>query len=156
MKNLTFYIFLSFFLVAIRYCSAQSETSMQDIMEEVSGRIKELEKDKNIEIVNVTMDLLVRDSRKSFIRYLDPDFEYTAIVLGDRRIDSITLSVYRQGMSDMEYVSENRGKLPLVHFSIVEPEMFEFMVNVNRYAGNNITGHYAVIIYHKVLLDQEK
>jgi hypothetical protein len=71
-------------------------------------------------------------------------------VLGDRRIDSLTLSVYRPGIPDMEYVSESRGKYPLVHFSIVEPELFEFVVNVNRYSESNITGHFAVIIYHKV------
>ena len=150
MKKLTIYILFSITFISIRFCSAQSETTMQDIVEQVSNRTKELEKDNNLEIVNITIDLLVRDAGKSFIRYLDPDFEYTAIVIGDRRIDSLTLSVYRPGISDVEYVSESKGKFPLVHFSIIEPELFEFMVNVNRYSGCNETGHFAVIIYHKI------
>ena len=150
MGRLTTYFIFILSLISLKFCFGQSETSVQDIMENVSGRIKELEKDNNVEIVNVTIDLLVKDSRKSFIRYLDPDFEYTAIAIGDRRIDSLTLSVYRPGISDIEYVSESRGKFPLVHFTIIEPELFEFMVNVNRYSESNLTGHFAVIIYHKV------
>lgn len=149
MKKLTIYILFSITFFSIRICSAQNETTMQDIIEEVSNRTQELEKDRNLEIVNITMDLLVKDSRKSFIRYLDPDFEYTAIAIGDRRIDLLTLSVFRPGISDIEYVSEVSGKFPLVHFSIIQPELFEFVVNVNRYSESNITGHFAVIIYHK-------
>ena len=150
MRRLTVYFIFVLSLFSFKFSFAQSETSMQDIVENVSGRIKELEKDNDIEIVNVTIDLLVKDSRKSFIRYLDPDFEYTAIAIGDRRIDSLTLSVYRPGISDVEYVSESKGKFPLVHFSIIEPELFEFMVNVNKYSESNMTGHFAVIIYHKI------
>jgi hypothetical protein len=149
MKKLTIYILFSITFISIRFCSAQNETTMQDIIEEVSNRTQELEKDRNLEIVNITVDLLVKDARKSFIRYLDPDFEYTAIAIGDRRIDSLTLSVYRPDISDMEYVTECKGKFPLVHFSIIEPELFEFMVNVNKYSESNMTGHFAVIIYHK-------
>lgn len=150
MGRLTIYFIFVISLFSFKFSSAQNETTMQDIIEKVSNRTQELEKDGNLEIVNITVDLLVKDSRKSFIRYLDPDFEYTAIAIGDRRIDSLTLSVYRPGISDIEYVSESRGKFPLVHFSIIEPELFEFMVNVNRYSESNITGHFAVIIYHRV------
>ncbi len=129
---------------------AQNETTMQDIIEQVTIKSQELEKDKNLEIVNVTIDLLVKDGHKSFIRYLDPNFDYTVIAIGDRRIDTLTLAVFRPGISDMEYVSENTAEIPRVHFSILEPEPFEFVVNVNKYSGNNITGHFAVLIYHKI------
>ncbi len=150
MKKLTVYTIFLFISISISTCLAQNETTMQDIIEQVSGRLKELEKDKRLEIVNVTIDLLVKDGRKSFIRYLDPNFDYTVIAIGDRRIDTLTLTVYRPGFSDIEYVSENTAEIPMVHFSILEPEPFEFVVNVNKYSGSNITGHFAVIIYHKL------
>jgi hypothetical protein len=150
MNKITVYIVIFLLLTASKFCLSQNETTMQDILEQVTEKIKELEKDKKQEIVNVTIDLLVLDAEKSFVRYLDPSFEYTIIAIGDRRIENLKLTINRQGKTNSEYVSENSGKIPMVHITLLDDEPFEFVVNAEKYSGNNITGHFAVIIYHKV------
>jgi hypothetical protein len=129
---------------------SQSETSVQDIFEKISEKRKVLEEENKQEIVNVTVDLLIKDAQKSFVRYLDPSFEYTIIAVGDRRIDKLTLTVYRPGIPDWQYITENSGKMPMVSISLVDSEPFEFAVNVNKYSAKNEAGHFAVIIYHRI------
>lgn len=150
MKKLIVFVLFILVFIPSKIIFSQSETSMQDIFEKISEKRKVLEEENKQEIVNVTIDLLIKDIQKSFVRYLDPSFDYTIIAIGDRRIDKLTLTVNRPGIPDWQYVTENSGTMPMVHISLVDSEPFEFAVNVNRYSAKNEAGHFAVIIYHRI------
>ena len=146
---------ITFFSVLIlAFCTkpafSQSETTMQDILETVTDKIVQLEEEKNQEIVNITIDLLVRTTgKKQVTRYLDPSFDYKVLVIGDRRISKLDLVVYKKSDKDWDYVTEATSSSPQVDITPTDFEQYEFTVNVNQFKGDNQTGHFALLIYHK-------
>jgi hypothetical protein len=151
MKKLSIFFIVLFILAAIRVIKAQDETSMQDIQDKVSAYTKQLEQDKNYEIVNITMDLIVKDGTKSFTRYLDPSFDYIVTAFGDSRIDKLTLNVDNGTQSELNYNAESTAANASI--SIIKPNgssEYEFTVKNTKYNGNNASGHFAVIIYHRI------
>lgn len=143
------FFLLLFAFIGTKSAFAQSETTMQDILETVTNKVIELEDEKDQEIVNITVDLLVRTTgKKQVIRYLDPSFDYKVMVLGDRRISKLDLVVYKKIKKEWEYVSEATSSIPQIDITPFDFEQYEFTVSVNRFKGDNLTGHFALLIYH--------
>jgi len=142
------FLFL-FAFIGSKSAFAQSETTMQDILETVSSKVIELEDEKDQEIVNVTIDLLVRTTgKKQVTRYLDPSFDYKVMVIGDRRISKLDLVVYKKTKKDWDYVTEATSSIPQIDITPSDFEQYEFTVSVNQFKGDNLTGHFALLIYH--------
>lgn len=150
MKTLFTVLFLFVFaFTSSKSAFAQSETTMQDIMETVTNKVIELEEEKDQEIVNITIDLLVRTTgKKQVIRYLDPSFDYKVMVIGDRRISKLDLVVYKKIQKKWDYVTEATSSIPQIDITPTDFEQYEFRVNVNQFKGDNMTGHFALLIYH--------
>lgn len=144
----------SFVILIFAFCSrtvfSQSETTMQDILEKVTDRVVSLEEKKDQEIVNITIDLLVRTTgKKQVTRYLDPSFDYKVMLIGDRRISKLNLLVYKKTKEDWEYVTEATSSIPQIEITPSDFEQYEFTVGVDSFKGDNLTGHFALLIYHK-------
>lgn len=150
MKTIFTVLFLFLFaFIGSKSAFAQSETTMQDILETVSSKVIELEDEKDQEIVNVTIDLLVRTTgKKQVTRYLDPSFDYKVMVIGDRRISKLDLVVYKKTKKDWDYVTEATSSIPQIDITPSDFEQYEFTVSVNQFKGDNLTGHFALLIYH--------
>ena len=124
---------------------------MQDILETVSAKVVELEDQRNQEIVNMTFDLLVNTGKKSLWRYLDPAFDYDVMVLGDRRIEKIKVTVYKKNAStnEWEFVDEYSSDKPVIRLDPLEFEQYEFTVTVDKFKTGSTTGHFALLLYHQ-------
>jgi hypothetical protein len=150
MKNLKILTAAFLLLLANRVSTfAQSETTMQDILETVNDKVSELEDEKNQEIVNITLDLLVNQGTKSVIRYLDPAFDYTVSAFGDRRIAGLKLSVYKRVKDDWEFYNDATGANPQLGITPADFEQYRFMITIDSFKDANTTGHFALLIYHK-------
>jgi hypothetical protein len=139
-------VFIILFCVKLTY--TQNETTVQDILETASSKVTQLEDEKDQEVVNMTIDLLVNQGRKTVTRALDPNFTYTIIVLGDRRINKLKLSSYIQTGKTRDFVDELSSSGPLM---VVKPDgfdLYDFTVSVDSFKGSNSAGHFALIIYH--------
>ncbi|HAX47728.1 MAG TPA: hypothetical protein PK605_13560 [Ignavibacteria bacterium] len=143
-------ILSSLFLFNSRSFS-QSATTMQDIMETVSAKVIELEDQRNQEIVNMTFDLLVNTGKKTLWRYLDPAFDYDVMVLGDRRIENIKVTVYKKnaGTNEWEFVDEYSDSRPVIRIDPQDFEQYEFTVTVDKFKTGSTTGHFALLLYHQ-------
>jgi hypothetical protein len=140
----------SFFLNTGKLHS-QSATTMQDILETVSAKVVELEDQRNQEIVNMTFDLLVNTGKKTLWRYLDPAFDYDVMVIGDRRIEKIKVTVYKKNVStnEWEFVDEFSDEKPLIRIDPQDFEQYEFTVTVDKFKTGSSTGHFALLLYHQ-------
>ncbi len=143
-------IISSLFLFSPRVYS-QSATTMQDILETVSGKVIELEDQRNQEIVNMTFDLLVNTGKKTIWRYLDPAFDYDVMVLGDRRIEKLKVTVYKKNSktNEWEFVDEYSDDKPVIRLDPQEFEQYEFTVTVDKFKTGSTTGHFALLLYHQ-------
>lgn len=143
-------ILSSLFLLNSRSFS-QSATTMQDILETVSAKVVELEDQRNQEIVNMTFDLLVNTGKKSLWRYLDPAFDYDVMVIGDRRIEKIKVTVYKKNAStnEWEFVDEYSSDKPVIRLDPLDFEQYEFTVTVDKFKTGSTTGHFALLLYHQ-------
>lgn len=143
-------ILSSLFLFSSRAYS-QSATTMQDILETVSARVIELEDQRNQEIVNMTFDLIVNTGKKTVWRYLDPAFDYDVMVLGDRRVEKLKITVYKKNSktNEWEFVDEYTDDKPVIRLDPQEFEQYEFTVNVDKFKTGSTTGHFALILYHQ-------
>ena len=143
-------ILSSLFLFNSRSFS-QSATTMQDIMETVSAKVIELEDQRNQEIVNMTFDLLVNTGKKTIWRYLDPAFDYDVMVLGDRRVEKLKITVYKKNSktNEWEFVDEYSDDKPVIRLDPLEFEQYEFTVTVDKFKTGSTTGHFALLLYHQ-------
>lgn len=143
-------IALTFFFYADKVYS-QSATTMQDILETVTAKVAELEDQRNQEIVNMTFDLLVNRGKKTIWRYLDPAFDYDVMVLGDRRIENLKITVYKKDNTTGEwvFVDEYSAASPLIRLDPQEFEQYEFTVTVDKFKTGSTTGHFAMLLYHQ-------
>jgi len=144
-------MFLSGCLFLSQKAYTQSSTTMQGIFETVSAKVTDLEDQKNMEVVNLTFDLLVNQGKKSVWRNLDPAFDYDVLVLGDRRINKIKITVNRKDNStgEWKYVDEYTSQKPQLRLDPAEFEQYEFTVTVDEFKTGNSTGHFALILYHQ-------
>lgn len=149
MKKIYFLMFFASLLFFSGKAYSQSNTTMQDIIETAAAKVADLEDDQNKEIVNITFDLLVNQGKKTVWRNLDPSFSYDVIVIGDRRISKLKLTLYKQGASGWEYVDEVTGTSPRLKIYPVDFEQYEFTVTVDDYKAGKNVGHFALILYHE-------
>ena len=148
-KILQLSIFLILFCIFSGRVVSQSSTTMQDIFETVSSKITDLEEKNDKEVVNVTFDLLVNQNSKSIYRFLDGAFTYDLAVIGDRRVGSFKVKVYKQGASDWELVEETSGLNPKTKLYPSGFEEYKFVVTVLDFKGSSNAGHFALILYHE-------
>jgi len=143
-------ILSSLFLFSARSFS-QSATTMQDIMETVSAKVIELEDQRNQEIVNMTFDLIVNTGKKTVWRYLDPAFDYDVMVLGDRRVEKLKITVYKKNSktNEWEFVDEYSDDKPVIRLDPQEFEQYEFTVTIDKFKTGSTTGHFALLLYHQ-------
>jgi hypothetical protein len=130
---------------------SQSSTTMQDILETTTQKVKELEEQRNQEIVNMTFDLIVNKGKKTIWRYLDPAFDYDALILGDRRVGKIRITVSRKDNTSGEwvFVDEYADDRPLIRLDPQEFEQYEFTISVDEFRTGSTTGHFAFLLYHQ-------
>ena len=147
----TYYLplFFAFILLYNSNVYTQSTTTMLDILETVTDKVTELEDNSNKEIVNITFDLLVNTGKKTVWRNLDPSFTYDLMVIGDRRISRLKISVYKQGKEGWEYVNEVTASSPKLKIYPTDFEQYEFTVTVDEFKTGKNTGHFALILYHE-------
>jgi hypothetical protein len=150
MKNLiiTFAVFFLCIFSSSNITFSQSETTMQDILEAVNTKVVQLEEDKGQEVVNITLDLLVNQGRKTVTRTLDPNYEYSVILIGDRRISKLKLSAYKLDKSARDPVNDAAGTNPMIKIQPDGYNIYEFIVTVDDFKGTNVAGHFALLIYH--------
>lgn len=143
-------ILSSLFLFNSRTYS-QSATTMQDILETVSAKVIELEDQRNQEIVNMTFDLIVNTGKKTVWRYLDPAFDYDVMVLGDRRVEKLKITVYKKNSktNEWEFVDEYTDDKPVIRLDPQEFEQYEFTVSIDKFKTGSTTGHFALLLYHQ-------
>lgn len=139
------------FIFASNKVYSQSATTMLDILETVTSKAAELEDQRNQEIVNMTFDLLVNRGKKTIWRYLDPAFEYEVMVLGDRRIESLKITVYKKDNTTNEwyFVDEYSDTKPHLRLNPQEFEQYEFTITVDKFKTGSTTGHFAMLLYHQ-------
>src|SRR5205085_7321362 len=100
---------------------SQSATSMMDIISSVNTKVSDLEEKQNMEVVNITMDLLINNSEKTILRFLDPSFKYDAVAIGDRRISKLKIKIWKKGTTDWEFVDSLSAAKPQLR---IEPDQF--------------------------------
>ncbi|MEO8512927.1 MAG: hypothetical protein ABI543_05180 [Ignavibacteria bacterium] len=150
------YIIYSSIFTVILFFSAtklysQSTTTMQDILETASKKVVELEDQRNQEVVNMTFDLIVNTGKKTVWRFLDPAFDYDVMVIGDRRIEKLKVTVYKKDNASGEwgFVDEYTDDKPIIRIDPQEFEQYEFTVTVDKFKTGNTTGHFALLLYHQ-------
>ena len=152
MKSILFAAFILCSLVFLnRQSFSQSSTTMQDILETVSAKVIELEDQRNQEIVNMTFDLLVNSGKKTVWRYLDPSFDYDVMVIGDRRVEKLKVTVYKKdnASGEWKFVDEYTDDKPVLRIDPQDFEQYEFTVTVDKFKSGNTTGHFALLLYHQ-------
>ena len=152
MKSILFAAFILCSLVFLnRQTFSQSSTTMQDILETVSAKVTELEDQRNQEIVNMTFDLLVNSGKKTVWRYLDPSFDYDVMVIGDRRVEKLKVTVYKKdnASGEWKFVDEYTDDKPVLRIDPQDFEQYEFTVTVDKFKSGNTTGHFALLLYHQ-------
>ncbi len=151
MKKLFFLLIFAISFLFIKTSFAQiTETTMKDILETVQEKVKSLEDLEDMEIVNITIDLLVGSKGEKYVyRYLDNSFDYKVYAVGDRRISKLNVEV-RKKSSDNTWVLVDKSSGQKVQMDIFPDTraFYEFTVSVNEFVGNNTAGHYALLIYH--------
>ncbi len=152
MKTILFAAFILCSLVFLnRQTYSQSSTTMQDILETVTAKVAELEDQRNQELVNMTFDLLVNTGKKTVWRYLDPSFDYDVMVIGDRRVEKLKVTVYKKdnASGEWKFVDEYTDDKPVLRIDPQEFEQYEFTVTVDKFKSGNTTGHFALLLYHQ-------
>ncbi len=152
MKILKFSLLAAFAFLLMNFSSySQSSTTMQDILETTTQKVVELEEQRNQEIVNMTFDLIVNKGKKTIWRFLDPAFDYDALILGDRRVGKIKITVNRKDNTTGEwiFVDEYSDDRPLIRLDPQEFEQYEFTISVVEFRTGNSTGHFAFLLYHQ-------
>ncbi len=149
MKKTYFLMILAVLFLVSGNAFSQSTTTMQDILETVTARVIDLEDESSKEIVNMTFDLLVNTGKKTVWRSLDPSFSYDLMVIGDRRISRLKVTVYKQGKSGWEYVDEITSSSPKLKIYPTDFEQYEFTVTVDEFKTGKNTGHFALLLYHE-------
>ena len=141
-------LFILFSCTGISF-SQISETSMKDITETVNEKIKSLEDIEDMEVVNVTIDLLVGTSGEKYVyRYLDNSFDYKILVLGDRRIGKINVVVRKKNEDKWILVDKAKGETATLDLFPDSRAFYEFTMSIAELKDDYTAGHFAILIYH--------
>jgi hypothetical protein len=150
MKKLIFLFALLVLFAGANISFAQiSETTMKDITESVTDKIKTLEDVSDMEIVNITTDLLVGAGGQKFVyRYLDKNFDYKILAFGDRRIKSLNVDVRKKSGDTWIKVDKTTGVNAELDIFPDSRAFYEFTISVDEFKGDNNAGHFAFFLYH--------
>jgi hypothetical protein len=150
MKKIIFLFALLVIFASAKISQAQvSETTMKDITESVTDKIKTLEDVNDMEIVNITTDLLVGTGGQKFVyRYLDNNFDYKILAFGDRRIRSLNVEVRKKSGDTWIKVDKASGLNAELDIFPDSRAFYEFTISVEEFKGDNSAGHFAFFLYH--------
>jgi hypothetical protein len=70
------------------------------------------------------------------------------MLIGDRRISKLNVLVYKKIASDWN-VTEAKSSIPQFEILPTDYDQYEFTINVDEFKGENTTGHFALVIYHR-------
>jgi len=127
-----------------------SETTMKDIIETVQDKAKSLENIEDMEIVNITIDLLVGTRGEKFIyRYLDNNFDYKILSIGDRRISKLNIDVRKKVGEKWIVVDKLTGENAQMDIYPDSRAFYEFTISIAEFKEDYTAGHFAIFIYHK-------
>jgi hypothetical protein len=124
---------------------------MKDITETVNDKIKSLEDIEDMEVVNVTVDLLVGMQGEKYVyRYLDNNFDYKILVLGDRRIGKMNVVVRKKNEDTGKWVLVDKSKGETAALDIYPDSraFYEFTMSIAELKEDYEAGHFAILIYH--------
>jgi len=151
MKKLSLFFVFAVVLWGVNISYAQlSETTMKDIIETAQDKVKSLENKEDMEVVNITIDLLVGTRGEKYVyRYLDNSFDYKIYAVGDRRISKLNVDVRKKGTDD-KWVLVDKTSASEVKMDIYPDTraFYEFTISVKEFVGDNTAGHFAILIYH--------
>lgn len=151
MKKIIFLFAFVVFIWSINTSFAQpTETTMKDIIETAQEKVKSLENDENMEVVNITIDLLVGKKGEKYVyRYLDNSFDYKIYAVGDRRISKLDVLVRRKNADDSWILVDNSSAKEVKMDVYPDKRAFyEFIVSVKDFVDDNNAGHFVLLIYH--------
>jgi len=122
---------------------------MKDIVDSIKSKVYYLEDVLDMEIVNITADLLVGTTNtKSIFRNLDKSWVYKFHAVGDRRISELEVVIYHKRGNKWETVGEESGKNPEITIYPEESGLYEFVIRVAGYNLEYSAGHFATFLYH--------
>jgi hypothetical protein len=151
MKKLIFLFVFAVLFFGVNVSFAQlTETTMKDIIETAQEKVKSLENTEDMEVVNVTIDLLVGTRGEKYVyRYLDNNFDYKIYAVGDRRISKLNVDVRKKGTDD-KWVLVDKASGNKINMDIYPDTraFYEFTVSVKEFVDDNTAGHFAILIYH--------
>ena len=125
-------------------------TSMKDIVETVSDKIKYLEDNLDQEVVNITIDLLVGSAgEKTVYRNLDNSFDYKLILIGDKKIAKLKIEVNKKTGDKWILVDKTSGENVTLDIFPDNRALYEFIIKADTYNPDYTAGHFAFILYHK-------
>jgi len=151
MKKIILFFALVFLFSGIKMSVAQiSETTMKDILETATDKVSALENKEDMEVVNITVDLLVGSKGEKFVyRYLDNNFDYKIYAVGDRRISKLNVQVRKQNEQEkwilVDKTSDSKVQMDIFPDSRA---FYEFKISVADFVGDNTAGHFVILIYH--------
>ncbi|MCX6164165.1 MAG: hypothetical protein NTU73_04780 [Ignavibacteriae bacterium] len=146
---LLFVFTVLFFSVNVSFAQL-SATTMKDIIETAQDKVKSLENTEDMEVVNITIDLLVGSKGEKYVyRYLDNSFDYKIYAVCDRRISKLNVDVRKKGTDDkwilVEKASGDKVKMDIYPDTRA---FYEFTISVKEFVDDNTAGHFAILIYH--------
>lgn len=151
MKKLILLTVFAVLLFGVKISYSQlTETTMKDIIETAQEKVKSLENTEDMEVVNVTIDLLVGTKGEKYVyRYLDNNFDYKIYAVGDRRISKLNVEVRKKGTDD-KWILVDKASADKVKMDIYPDSraFYEFTVSVKDFVDDNTAGHFAILIYH--------
>jgi hypothetical protein len=151
MKKLILLFTIAIFIFSVRSSFSQySETTMEDIIKTAQEKVKSLENTQDMEVVNITIDLLVGTRGEKYVyRYLDKNFDYKIYAVGDRRISKLNIEVRKKG-DDGKWIFVDKSSGSEINLDIYPDSraFYELTVSVGDFVGDNTAGHFAVLIYH--------
>jgi hypothetical protein len=151
MKKLIILFSLVLLFSGAKYSNAQvSETTLSDIIETASDKVKSLENSENMEVVNLTIDLLVGSKGEKYVyRYLDNSFDYKIYAVGDRRISKLNVQIRKQNEQEkwilVDKTSDSKVQMDIYPDSRA---FYEFKISVADFKEDNTAGHFTILIYH--------
>ncbi len=133
------------------FASAQSETTMLDILETGQTLCKYLENDKDKEIVHIEYDII--RTTKSMTRVLTSDYTYSIVVFGDRRVKDIDVSLYKWSEESNSWIllkkDEDEDDIAIVEVSPKTNGEYKVEIKVYSFNDGYEAAHYGLIICHE-------
>lgn len=146
MKTIKCFILCVLFAVIPTITFAQS---MSSIVDKSSNLVSYIEKEHDLEVVRIEMDIL-HDS-KSTIRNLQTGWNYIIVAFGDERFKDIDVKVYKRLGGDWTLVKKDNDSSSVAMVDISPEYTSDYKIEIIAYSfepGYDV-GHYGLIIAHE-------